>query len=105
MPYALFTNNEQISKAYKTEHEVWKKADEAGLVVDVASQEEKQHPQRVLDEDYCIKPCPADADHADFVPEQDSNQHVLRQATRSHVRTGRQTKRHVLTPVLTSAKS
>jgi hypothetical protein len=65
MPYALFTNNEQISKAYKTEHEVWKKADEAGLVVDAASEEKMSHPKRVLDEDYCIKPCPADVDQTD----------------------------------------
>lgn len=63
MPYALFTNNEQISKAYETEHEVWEKADEAGLVVDVASDEENRDPMRVLDEDYHIEPCPADTDH------------------------------------------
>jgi hypothetical protein len=64
MPYALFTNNEQISKAYDSESEVWKEADEAGLVVDVASNEEASHPKRVLDEDYCIKPCTADNDQA-----------------------------------------
>jgi hypothetical protein len=62
MPYALFTKDEQISKAYESEQEVWKQADEAGLVVDAASEEEKSHPKRVLDEDYCIKPCPADAE-------------------------------------------
>lgn len=58
MPYALFTKDEQISKAYRTKQEVWKKADEAGLVVDAVSEEEKQPPGRVLDEDYQIKCCP-----------------------------------------------
>ncbi len=96
MPYALFTNNEQISKAYKTEHEVWQKADEAGLVVDLASQEEKQHPKRVLDEDYCIKPCPADADQNIFQSKQDSTREIHRQAARSHARTGRPSGRRTL---------
>lgn len=68
MPYALFTHDEQISKAYDSESEVWKKADEAGLVVDVASDEEKAHPRRVLDENYCIKPCQADTEHTDQAP-------------------------------------
>lgn len=60
MPYALFTNDEKISKAFPTEHEVWKHADEAGLVIDVRSDNNKEQPKRVLDQDYTIKPCEAD---------------------------------------------
>lgn len=92
MPYALFTNNEQISKAYDSKREVWKKADEAGLVVDAVSEEAKSSPKRVLDEDYCIKPCPAD-------PEQSSatdpaNRHESRQPPRrTNQRAGSQNSR------------
>ncbi len=93
MPYALFTNNEQISKAYKTEHEVWKEADEAGLVVDVASQEEKVDPKRVLDEDYCIKPCPADVET--FRSRQDSEQDIHQQAGHASERANKQTGRRM----------
>ncbi|WP_424632053.1 hypothetical protein [Bradyrhizobium sp. SYSU BS000235] len=61
MPYALFTNDEKISKAFPTEHEVWKHADEAGLVIDVRPDDDEGQPKRVLDQDYTIKPCEADA--------------------------------------------
>jgi len=60
MPYALFTNGEQISKAYRSREEVWKKAEEAGLVVDLPSEEEKKKPKQVLDEGYHIQPCQPD---------------------------------------------
>ncbi|MBY0380693.1 MAG: hypothetical protein K2W78_02070 [Xanthobacteraceae bacterium] len=60
MPYALFVNDEQISKAYRTRQEVWKKADDAGLVVESIPEETNSTPARVLDEDYEIKPCPPD---------------------------------------------
>lgn len=62
MPYALFTNDEQISKAYNTRQEVWQKADEAGLVIEVSPDGDDQKPERVLDADYSIKPCPPDSD-------------------------------------------
>ncbi|MEH2509100.1 hypothetical protein V1291_000454 [Nitrobacteraceae bacterium AZCC 1564] len=61
MPYALFSNDEKISKAFPTEHEVWIHADEAGLVIDVQSDGNKEQSKRVLDQDYEIKPCEADA--------------------------------------------
>jgi len=61
MPYALFTNDEQISKAYRTKQEIWKKADEAGLVVEEVSADPKETPTKVLDENYEIRPCPPDA--------------------------------------------
>jgi len=59
MPYALFCNDAQISKAYPTEADVWKIALNSGLVVDVASDEDWPGPRRVLDNDYEIRPCPA----------------------------------------------
>ncbi len=59
MPYALFCNDAQISKAYPSEADVWQLAQRSGLVVDVASDEDRPGPRRVLDNDYEIKPCPA----------------------------------------------
>ncbi len=58
MPYALFCNDAQISKAYPSEADVWQLAQRSGLVVDVASDEDRPGPRRVLDNDYEIKPCP-----------------------------------------------
>ncbi|MGE5159202.1 MAG: hypothetical protein ACM3OF_13780 [Gemmatimonas sp.] len=59
MPYALFSNDAKLSKAYPTEADVWKLARKSGLVVDVASEGEKP-PQPVLDNDYEIRACPSD---------------------------------------------
>jgi len=60
MPYALFCNDAKLSKAYPTEAEVWNQARRSGLVVDVASEEEKPTPHPVLDNDYEIRPCRPD---------------------------------------------
>ena len=60
MPYALFSNDTKLSKAYPTEAEVWKQARRSGLVVDVASEPTKPAPRPVLDNDYEIRPCPPD---------------------------------------------
>ena len=57
MPYALFSKDAKLSKAYPTEADVWKHARHSGLVVDVVSEEEKAPPQPVLDADYEIKLC------------------------------------------------
>ena len=57
MPYALFCNDARLSKTYPTEADVWKFAQLSGLVVDVASDEGKQAPHPVLDNDYEIRPC------------------------------------------------
>jgi hypothetical protein len=62
MPYALFCGDARLSKAYPTEADVWKLARESGLVVDAASEEAKPAPRPVLDNDYEIRPCPADPD-------------------------------------------
>jgi hypothetical protein len=57
MPYALFCNEAQLSKSYPTEADVWKLARQSGLVVDVATEEQKPAPRPVLDNDYEIRPC------------------------------------------------
>jgi hypothetical protein len=60
MPYALFSQDAKLSKAYPTESDVWKLARQSGLVVDVASKDGKPAPQPVLDNDYEIRPCRPD---------------------------------------------
>ena len=62
MPYALFSNDTKISKAYPAEADVWKFAHLSGLVVDVASEVDKAVPHPVLDNDYEIRRCHADPD-------------------------------------------
>ena len=57
MPYALFSNDVKLSKAYPTEADVWKLARQSGLVVDVTSDEDKAAPRPVLGNDYEIRPC------------------------------------------------
>ncbi len=61
MPYALFSSDAKLSNAYPTEADVWKHARKSGLVVDVASDEDRPTPRPVLDNDYEIKPCRPDA--------------------------------------------
>ena len=56
MPYALFSNDAKLSKAYPTAADVWKIAQKSGLVVDVVSGY-KAAPRPVLDHDYEIRPC------------------------------------------------
>jgi hypothetical protein len=60
MPYALFSNDAKLSKAYPTEADVWKLALKSGLVVDVATEDDKPAPHPVLDNDYEIRACPPD---------------------------------------------
>ena len=62
MPYALFSNDTKLSKAYPAEADVWKFARLSGLVVDVASDARKAVPHPVLDNDYEIRPCHAEPD-------------------------------------------
>ena len=57
MPYALFSNDAKLSKAYPTEADVWKFAQKSGLVVDAISEEETVAPRPVLDNDYEIRSC------------------------------------------------
>lgn len=60
MPYALFSNDAKLSRAYPTEADVWKLARMSGLVIDVASEEDRPTPHPVLDNDYEIRACPPD---------------------------------------------
>ena len=60
MPYALFSTDAKLSKAYPTEADVWKHARKSGLVVDVTSEQEKSNPHPVLDNDYEIRFCEPD---------------------------------------------
>jgi hypothetical protein len=60
MPYALFSNDARLSKAYPTEADVWKLARKSGLVVEMVSREDRPAPRPVLENDYEIKPCRAD---------------------------------------------
>jgi len=60
MPYALFSHDAKLSKAYPTEADVWKLAQRSGLVVDAVSEQEKAAPRPVLDNDYEIRSCQPD---------------------------------------------
>lgn len=59
MPYALFTNATKVSKAFASKSDVWRHAEESGLVTEVGLGEEDP-PRRILDMDYAIKECAAD---------------------------------------------
>jgi hypothetical protein len=60
MPYALFSKDAKLSRAYPTEADVWKQARKSGLVVDAVTEEEKASPRPVLDADYEIRACRAE---------------------------------------------
>jgi hypothetical protein len=63
MPYALFVENHQISRALPTATDVWHYADDAGLVVDALIQDETGKPERVLEQGYSIREAePEDAE-------------------------------------------
>ena len=61
MPYALFSNDTKLSKAYPTEADVWKIARRSGLIVDVVTESGRDGPRPVLDNDYEIRPCHCEA--------------------------------------------
>ena len=69
MPYALFSNEAKLSKAYPTEADVWKHARLSGLVVDAITEDDRAAPRPVLDNDYEIRPCRPDP-HEDPVKNQ-----------------------------------
>jgi hypothetical protein len=54
MPYALFENDDKLSRAFPTEADVWLHADEAGLMTETPAG------KRVLEDHYTIRPCPPD---------------------------------------------
>ena len=51
MPYALFEKEAKLSRAFPTATDVWRCAEDCGLVVDDADGEQR------LDDGYSIKPC------------------------------------------------
>lgn len=58
MPYALFENEYRLSRTFPTATDVWRCAEDCGLVVD-----DPDGGQR-LNNGYAIKPCPHDATEA-----------------------------------------
>jgi hypothetical protein len=60
MPYALFDHDAKVSKAYPTKDDVWRHAEDTGLVVDQVSDEKSDEPRRVLDNGYQIQACHPD---------------------------------------------
>lgn len=59
MPYAIFCNNEQISKAFPTAADVWTHARENGLVVESRGQKDGRT-EEFLDNEYQVLPCEED---------------------------------------------
>jgi hypothetical protein len=53
MAFAVFTDDEKLSRTFPTKEEALKKADEAGLV-------DRSKGEPVLENDLTVKPCPAD---------------------------------------------
>ncbi|MCS3898412.1 hypothetical protein M2171_007545 [Bradyrhizobium japonicum USDA 38] len=53
MPYALFEDDQKLSKEFSSEEEVWTHADDAGLVEVVDG-------KTVLEDGYTIQPCKPD---------------------------------------------
>lgn len=74
MPYALFCDDAKLSKTYPTEADVWKLAAESGLVTDVESKGGVPTPRRVLDNDYEIRPCQAEAGECPEKNERDAQE-------------------------------
>lgn len=56
MPYALFANSAKVSKAFATKSDVWRHAEESGLVAEIGLGEEDP-PRRILDMGYEIRKC------------------------------------------------
>ena len=66
MPYALFCHEAKLSKAYPTEADVWKRARQSGLLVDVAFGDNEASPRLIFENDYEIRPCPPDHPQEDL---------------------------------------
>ena len=59
MPYALFENEYRLSRTFPTATDVWRCAEDCGLVIDEANGKQR------LDDGYAIKPCPPDGPDLD----------------------------------------
>jgi hypothetical protein len=56
VPYALFENDERLTRPFRTEREVWEAAERADLIVFGT------HGEKTLDNNFEIKPCDAAPD-------------------------------------------
>jgi hypothetical protein len=122
MPYALFCHEARLSKAYPTEADVWERARQSGLLVDMASWDNEATPQSVFENDYEIRPCSPDpledlaenqaaADwraETEFMPcwaDGDGGQVALTNAGASHPRSAAAWKRTMAMRVLFGVKA
>lgn len=67
MPYALFENQYRLSRTFPTATDVWRCAEDCGLVVDEANGRQR------LDDGYAILPCPPEG--PELQPEADWVRH------------------------------
>lgn len=65
MPYALFENDERLTRPFRTEREVWEAAERADLTTT------DSRGGKVLDNNFEIKPCEASTDELFAVNGQD----------------------------------
>jgi hypothetical protein len=64
MPYALFENEFRLSRPFPTAADVWRCAEDCGLVVDDVNGDQR------LEDGYSIKPCARDAsEYAEPAPD------------------------------------
>lgn len=56
MSYAMFEDDEKLTRSFPSREQVWKAAEQAGLVVPDA------HGKMVLEDHFEIKPCEPDPD-------------------------------------------
>ncbi|WP_315756593.1 MULTISPECIES: hypothetical protein [unclassified Bradyrhizobium] len=62
VPYALFENDEQLTRPFRTEREVWEAAEQADLIT------LGTHGEKILDNNFEIKSCEATAEELMTVP-------------------------------------
>ena len=60
MPYALFANTTKVSEGFSSKADVWRHAEQSGLVAEFGLGEEDP-PRRILDMDYAISECSPEA--------------------------------------------
>ncbi|MGJ5205087.1 hypothetical protein [Bradyrhizobium sp. HKCCYLR20261] len=62
VPYALFENDEQLTRPFRTEREVWEAAEQADLITFGT------HGEKLLDNNFEIKSCEASPEELATVP-------------------------------------
>lgn len=62
VPYALFENDEQMTRPFRTEREVWEAAEQADLITFGT------HGEKILDNNFEIKSCEATPEELTAVP-------------------------------------